>query len=143
MECKDPAWSGSLTVALRYKLDLRGVQEVSSQKGNTLRAGDYNFFYGKGNGNHQLGTGFFLRHTKASAVQRVEFVIDRMSYIVLRGRLCSIIVLNVHATGEVQSDDSKDSFYEELEQGFYYFPKYNIKNLRGDFNENVGEGEYL
>jgi hypothetical protein len=92
MECKEPIWSGSLTPAPRYKLDLRGVQEVSSQKGDTVRAGDYNFFYGKGNGNRQLGTGIFFTHTIASAVQRVEFVSDRMPFIVLRGRLCSIIV---------------------------------------------------
>jgi hypothetical protein len=35
-----------------------------------------------------------------SAVMRVEFVSDRMSYIVLRGRWCNIIVLNVHAPSE-------------------------------------------
>jgi len=62
---------------------------------------------------------FFLQHTIASAIQRVEFVSDRMPYIVVRGRLCSIIVLNVHAPSEVKSDDSKDSFYEELEQVFF------------------------
>ena len=33
-----------------------------------------------------------------------------MSYIVLRGRLCNIIVLNEHAPSEKKSDDSKDSF---------------------------------
>jgi hypothetical protein len=31
-----------------------------------------------------------------SAVKRVEFVSDRMSYIILRGRWCHIIVLNGH-----------------------------------------------
>jgi len=38
-----------------------------------------------------------------------------MSYIVLRGPWCNI-VLNVHASNEEKSDDSKASINEELEQ---------------------------
>ena len=48
--------AGSLMAAARelarYKLDLVGVQEVRWDKGGRVRAGDYNFFYGKGNENH-------------------------------------------------------------------------------------------
>jgi len=36
----------------RYKLYLVGVQEVRWDKEGTVRAGDYNFFYGKGYFNH-------------------------------------------------------------------------------------------
>jgi hypothetical protein len=57
-----------------------------------------------------LGTRFFVNHRIVSAVKRVEFVSDRMSYIVLRGRWCNIIVLNVHARSEGKSDDSKYGF---------------------------------
>jgi hypothetical protein len=32
---------------MRYRLDLVGVQEVSWDKGISVRAGDYIFFYGK------------------------------------------------------------------------------------------------
>ena len=43
-----------------------------------------------------------------------------MSYIVLRGCWCNI-VLNVHALSEEKTDDSRDSFYEELEHVFDHF----------------------
>ena len=61
-----------------------------------------------------------------------------MSYIVLRGRWYNIIVLNVHAPSEDKCDDSKDSFYEELEQVFDHFPMYHMKILLEDFNTKVG-----
>jgi hypothetical protein len=55
--------AGSLTAAARelarYKLDLVGVQEVRWNKEGTVKLGDYSFFYGKGNENYKLGTGFF------------------------------------------------------------------------------------
>jgi hypothetical protein len=39
-----------------------------------------------------------------SAVKRVEFVSDRMSYIILRGRCCHIVVLNTHDPTESSMD---------------------------------------
>jgi hypothetical protein len=65
-----------------------------------------------------LGKGFFVHHIIVSTVKRVEFVSNRLSYIVLRGCWYNIIVVNVHAQSEEKSDESKDSFYEELEQVF-------------------------
>jgi len=106
--------AGSLKAAarelVRYKLDVVGVQEVSWDKGGTVRAGDYDFFYGKGNENHQLGMDFFVQRRIVSAVKRAEFVGNRLSYIVLRGRWRNIIVVNVHAPSEEKSDEAKDSF---------------------------------
>jgi hypothetical protein len=58
-----------------------------------------------------------------------------MPYIILRGRWCDIIVLNVHDptedkiddTTEDKIDDIKDRFYEQLEHVFDKFPKYHMK----------------
>ena len=58
---------------------------------------------------------FFVHHRIVSAVKGVELVSDRMS-IVLRGHLCNIIILNVHAPSQETSGDLKDSFYEESQQ---------------------------
>ena len=53
------------------------------------------------------------------------------------------LVLNVHAPSEEKSDDSKDIFYEELEQVFDNFPKRHMKILLGDFNIKLGDRGYF
>jgi hypothetical protein len=60
-----------------------------------------------------IGKFFLVQNRILSAVKRVQFVSDKMSLTVLQGHSRKIIVLNVH-TSEEKSDDSKDSFYEEL-----------------------------
>jgi len=56
-------------------------------------------------------------------VKRVEFVSDTLSYRLLRGRWRDIVVVNMRASSEENSDESKD---EELEQVFDRFPKYRL-----------------
>jgi len=79
-------------------------------------------------------------HTTESYQQLREcslLMMGGMSYIFLRELWFYIIVLNVHAPSENKVTMQKS--YEELQQVFlYHFPKYNMKNLLGDFNEKLG-----
>jgi hypothetical protein len=63
--------SGSLITVARelakYKLDLVRVHEVSWGKEGTVRAREYTFFYGRGQENHPLGTGFLVHQRIASS----------------------------------------------------------------------------
>ena len=51
-----------------------------------------------------MGTGFFVHRRILSAVEGVEFVSGRLSYIVLGGHWHNTIVVNVHAQSEEKSD---------------------------------------
>ena len=82
-------WAGSLTAAARelarYELVLVDVQEVSWDKGGTVRARDYIFLW-KRKCKSSIGKRIFVHHRILSAVKRVAFVSNRMPYKVLRGR---------------------------------------------------------
>jgi hypothetical protein len=75
----------------------------------------------------------------SAAVKRIELVSDRLPYIVLKVRWGNFIVWNVHVRSEERRNDSKDRFYDKLEQVFDNFLKYHMKIPLGDFNEKCGE----
>jgi hypothetical protein len=77
-----------------------------------------------------------------SALKRVEFFKDRMSYRILQCCWCYIIVLNVHAPTEDKNYGEKDSLHQELESVFDKFPKSHMKMLLY-FNAKVSRKESL
>jgi hypothetical protein len=64
-----------------------------------------------------------------------------MSYIILRGHWCDV-VLYVHAPTDDKIYGVKDSLYEELERIFDKFLKYHI-NIFLDFSAKVGRKDIL
>jgi len=51
--------------------------------------------------------------------------------------------MHVNAPTEEKIDDSKESFYEDLEQVFDHFPDYHMTTLLGDFNSKLGREDIL
>jgi hypothetical protein len=102
--------AGSLAAATRelarYKLYSLSVQDVRWAKGGTVKSKGLYFCVWVLKGKSTFGNRIFCNHRIVSAVKRVEFVSDRISFKVPRGCWCNIIVLKPRAP----SDDSKTVF---------------------------------
>jgi len=63
-----------------------------------------------------------------------EFVSDTVSYIVLRGRWCDVIVLKARSLIKDKNHHSKSGFCEESEQEFIHFPQCHMQTMFGDLS---------
>jgi hypothetical protein len=82
-------------------------------------------------------TGIFACKRAISAVKRVHFVSDPMTYTIPRGHWCHNIALYIHAPTEDKIDYVKDNLCEELEHIFHKFLKYRMKMLLRYLKANV------
>jgi hypothetical protein len=84
----------------KCKLNLVGVHEIRWEGGGTEPAGEYTFFFMERGKKIMNWVQVFVHKVIISAVESDDYVSDRMSYIILRGRWCHIIVLNVRTLTE-------------------------------------------
>jgi hypothetical protein len=69
----------------KYKLDLVGVQEVRWGGGGTETAGEYTFFYGKGNENHdfhQSDEKYILKYGGKKIVLVIDITVNETCFVI-------------------------------------------------------------
>jgi hypothetical protein len=76
--------------------------------------------------------GFILHNRIILEVKRVEYVSERLSYILLTVHWYKVIP-KTYASGEDKTDYTNNTFSEELECIFNNLHKYHLKILFGDF----------
>lgn len=66
-----------------------------------------------------------------------EVINDYICYLLVKGRLFDVIILNYYALTEDDDDDIKSIFYDRIEQVYDNALSYAIKIMVGNFNANL------
>lgn len=126
-----------------YGIAIAALQEVR-WPGNgecALDSGFTLFYSGSDADKHINGTGFLVDKRALPGIIRFQPVSDRISVLRVKSRFFNITVVNVYAPTNLADDETKDSFYEDLENVFDEIPCYDAKIFLGDFNAKVGKEE--
>jgi exonuclease III len=87
---------------------------------------------------HEFGCGFIFSKKVKHMV--LDFIPSDHSICTLRikGRFNNFSLVCAHALTEKKNEDTKDIFYEHLENTIIKCPKSDVKILLGDFNAKIG-----
>lgn len=129
-------------VMAKYKLDVLAIQETKQTGNDITPVGRYTLFK-SGNGNRFFGTGFMVSKRISKLIVEFKPISERLCYIRLRGKYRKISIVNVHAPTEDKDLETKNEFYEKVEEILRGIPRYDIKLVIGDLNAKVGrEDDY-
>lgn len=89
------------------------------------------FYSRSDNGRHEYGVGFILKEPLVKLVKKFEAIDDRLCYLIIKGKTSNIAIINCYAPTETADNDSKDSFYDNLERVYDMIPRNCIRILVG------------
>jgi hypothetical protein len=97
--------------------------------------------YYSGNMDNAFGTGFLVRKRYKYIVIGLEPINERLCILRVRGRFNNTMMICVHVPTEEKYDESKETFYEKLDQIYHRAPAHDRKIIIGDLNAKIGKEE--
>lgn len=123
----------------KYKIKIAAVQETRWIDSGIHDMSQYCFYFsGASNNRHEFGTGFFVSKSIDHLVLDFVPVNKYICTLRIRTNKFKVTLLNVHAPTEMQVDETKDAFYDELERIIASIPASDVIVPLGDFNAQVG-----
>lgn len=124
----------------RYKMDIVALQEIRWPQAGRINTKHYYIYYsGCEDDRYYGGVGFAVSKRIADSVICFEAGNERICNIRFKGKFKNISVISFYAPTEDSDEETKDNFYELLDQRLNSIPNYDMKIVLGDANAKIGK----
>lgn len=124
------------------RVKIAAIQEMRWKGTDVWKYKNFTLYY-SGNETHTLGVGFAVRRHFKNAVIGFTALNERLCSIRVKGQCFNVTLICAHAPTEEADEDSKETFYAQLERLYDMAPHYDIKIILGDLNAKIGKEEDL
>lgn len=122
-----------------YRLDILGLSEVRWKGHGEMRtASGHHFIFSGNNNSHTNGVGIILTPGMKSALMEHRPISDRLLMARFKTKYRNITIFQCYAPTEVDDEEAKNAFYDELNAEILRAQKSDIKIIIGDMNAKVG-----
>jgi exonuclease III len=122
----------------RYRLEILGLSEVRWKGSGEFRTECNHHLLFSGGTTRNYGVGILLTKSSKKSLMTYNCISDRIIMARFRCKFRNISIIQCYAPTEVDDDEVKDAFYEQLESTTAKLKRSDIKIIIGDFNAKVG-----
>ncbi|KAE9522281.1 hypothetical protein AGLY_017324 [Aphis glycines] len=122
-----------------YEIKIAALQKIRWTGTGQLKVGEYVIFYSGLENRHFFGTGFAIHKSLEPYVREFNPVSERILVLRVDTTPINMVLICVHASTEVSTNNDKDAFYEDLDRIYDKTPGNVIKIILGDLNAMCGK----
>ncbi|XP_073965599.1 uncharacterized protein [Choristoneura fumiferana] len=132
----------SISVELkRLNIDIAALQETRIEEEGSIREADYTFFWKgkKSSETREHGVGFAVRNHLLNALETPVGVSERIMVLRLNTKSGFVTLISAYAPTLNSKPETKDQFYDQLEETVRRVHSTDRLHILGDFNARVGQ----
>jgi exonuclease III len=124
----------------KYSIDIAAIQGIRWKGTGVMDTGNFTMYY-SGNIGSTFGTGCLVRKKYKHIVIGFEPINERLCILRVRGKFNNTTRICAHTPTEEKDNESKETFYEKLDQICHKAPAHDAKIIIGDLNAKIGQEE--
>ncbi|XP_046962200.1 uncharacterized protein LOC124531734 [Vanessa cardui] len=125
----------------RLNIDIVALQETRTEDEGSLRGANYTFYW-KGKSSSETrehGVGFAVRNQLINAIETPVGVSERIMFLRLNTKSGFVTLISAYAPTLNSKPETKDQFYDQLEETVRRVNPTDRLHILGDFNARVGQ----